>query len=281
MEAFAVLRAKLDLLVRLVDTTTGATVDDRNVLFMRDERKVRPEERGNGNYVFINTGREDFLMRIKVAGFEEYVTHIRYEELDANIPECVAFLIPSEKAKMGEGFFSLSGNLPFLEALEAINLSRIACTANEYTPKKLLMNVFSSAGAWVSLEGKYYGLLQPDKKSYEKIEVLGNEGPQDIKLKSPLEKEFTSNLPIMRIIFGSVNEDGDYLLRVRDDGGDQTYLVRYVVDGEVKFQVVDFYEGGELDPNKAFPTGESDPENTEEAEGETEAEAESKTEVKG
>ena len=79
MEAFAVLRAKLDLLVRLVDTTTGATVDERNVLFMRDERKVRPEERGNGNYVFINTGREDFLMRIKVAGFEEYVTHIRYE----------------------------------------------------------------------------------------------------------------------------------------------------------------------------------------------------------
>lgn len=281
MEAFAVLRAKLDLLVRLVDTTTGATVDERNVLFMRDEKQVRPEERGNGNYVFINTGREDFLMRIKVAGFEEYVTHIRYEELDANIPECVAFLIPSEKAKMGEGFFSLSGNLPFLEALEAINLSRIACTANEYTPKKLLMNVFSSAGAWVSLEGKYYGLLQPDKKSYEKIEVLGNDGPQNIKLKSPLEKEFTSNLPIMRIIFGSVNEDGDYLLRVRDDGGDQTYLVRYVVDGEVKFQVVDFYEGGELDLNKAFPTGESDPENTEEAEGETESEAESKTEVKG
>ena len=263
MEAFAVIKAKLDLLVRLVDTTTGATVDERNVLFMRDESQVRPDDRGSGTYVFINTGREDFLMRIKVSGYEEYVTRVRYEELDPNIPECIAFLIPSEKAKRGEGFFSLSGNLPFLEALEAVNLSRIACTANEYNKKKLLLNVFSSAGAWVTLENRDYGLLQPDKQSYEKIEVLGNEGPQYIRLKSPLEKEFTSNLPIMRIIFGNVNENGDYLLRVRDDGGDQTYLIRFVVNGEVKFQVVDFYEGGELSVEKAFPTAEAVQEETE------------------
>ena len=279
MEAFAVIKAKLDLLVRLVDTTTGATVDERNVLFMRDESQVRPEDRGSGTYVFINTGREDFLMRIKVSGYEEYVTRVRYEELDPNIPECIAFLIPSEKAKRGEGFFSLSGNLPFLEALEAVNLSRIACTANEYNKKKLLLNVFSSAGAWVTLENRDYGLLQPDKKSYEKIEVLGNEGPQYIRLKSPLEKEFTSNLPIMRIIFGNVNENGDYLLRVRDDGGDQTYLIRFVVNGEVKFQVVDFYEGGELSVEKAFPTAEAVQEETE-IEDEPDKAA-SKTEEKG
>ena len=279
MEAFAVIKAKLDLLVRLVDTTTGATVDERNVLFMRDESQVRPDDRGNGTYVFINTGREDFLMRIKVSGYEEYVTRVRYEELDPNIPECIAFLIPSEKAKRGEGFFSLSGNLPFLEALEAVNLSRIACTANEYNKKKLLLNVFSSAGAWVTLENRNYGLLQPDKQSYEKIEVLGNEGPQYIRLKSPLEKEFTSNLPIMRIIFGNVNENGDYLLRVRDDGGDQTYLIRFVVNGEVKFQVVDFYEGGELSVEKAFPTAEAVQEETE-IEDEPDKAA-SKTEEKG
>ena len=279
MEAFAVIKAKLDLLVRLVDTTTGATVDERNVLFMRDESQVRPDDRGSGTYVFINTGREDFLMRIKVSGYEEYVTRVRYEELDPNIPECIAFLIPSEKAKRGEGFFSLSGNLPFLEALEAVNLSRIACTANEYNKKKLLLNVFSSAGAWVTLENRDYGLLQPDKQSYEKIEVLGNEGPQYIRLKSPLEKEFTSNLPIMRIIFGNVNENGDYLLRVRDDGGDQTYLIRFVVNGEVKFQVVDFYEGGELSVEKAFPTAEAVQEETE-IEDEPDKAA-SKTEEKG
>ena len=279
MEAFAVIKAKLDLLVRLVDTTTGATVDERNVLFMRDESQVRPDDRGSGTYVFINTGREDFLMRIKVSGYEEYVTRVRYEELDPNIPECIAFLIPSEKANKGEGFFSLSGNLPFLEALEAVNLSRIACTANEYNKKKLLLNVFSSAGAWVTLENRNYGLLQPDKQSYEKIEVLGNEGPQYIRLKSPLEKEFTSNLPIMRIIFGSVNENGDYLLRVRDDGGDQTYLIRFVVNGEVKFQVVDFYEGGELSVEKAFPAAEAVQEETE-IEDEPDKAA-SKTEEKG
>ena len=70
MEAF-VIKARLDLLVSLVDTTTGATVNERNVSFLRDGQPVRPEYRGNGTYVFINTGREDFLMQIKVYGYEE------------------------------------------------------------------------------------------------------------------------------------------------------------------------------------------------------------------
>ena len=246
MEAFAVIRAKLDLVVRLIDTTTGAAVDERNVLFMRDERQVRPDDKGNGTYVFINTGREDFLMRIKVYGYEEYVTRISYESLSPTIPECIAFLMPSENVRKGESLLSLSGNLPFLEALEAVSLSKTLCSANEYDKKKNVLKVFSSAGARVSLDDVYYGLLRPDKLSYEKIEVVGNDAPQSIKLVQPLEEEFTSNLPILRVIFGSVKENGDYLIRVRDDGQEQKYLIRFVVKGEVRFQVVDFREGGEL-----------------------------------
>ncbi len=242
MEA-SVIRSRLDLLIRLTDTTTGAAVDERNVLFMRDERQVRPEFRGEGTYVFINTGREDFLMRIKVKGYEEYAASVRYEELDERMPECNVFLIPSENTYKGERPLTLSGNLPFLEELEAVSLSKIVCTANEYDPKKSVMKVFSNAGARISLDDIWYGLLLPDKVSYEKIEVVKTMPPQSIVLKSPLGREFTSNLPIFRIIFGNVRENGDYLLRVRDDGGSQRYLVRYVVNGEVNFKIVDFHEG--------------------------------------
>ena len=93
--AASVIRAKLDLLVRLFDTTTGATVDERNVLFMRDGVPVRPESRGAGAYVFINTGREDFLMRISVRGYEDYEVKVCYEEMDERLPVCNVFLMPS------------------------------------------------------------------------------------------------------------------------------------------------------------------------------------------
>ena len=44
----------------------------------------------------------------------------------------------------------------------------------------------------------------------------------------------------MRIIFGRVSEDGEYVLKVRDSGGNLTYLVRYEVGDEVRFQEIDF-----------------------------------------
>ena len=62
--AASVFGSRLDLLVRLYDTTTGAPVDERNVLFTRNEEPVIPAPRGEGMYVFINTGREDFLIGV-------------------------------------------------------------------------------------------------------------------------------------------------------------------------------------------------------------------------
>jgi len=242
----SVFGSRLDLLVRLTDTTTGATVDERNVLFMRDEREVRPESRGEGTYIFINTGREDFLMRVRVKGFDEYETCIRYEELDEKVPVCNVFLIPSENTSKGEKLLGLSGNLPFLESLEAVNLQRIVCNANEYDKKTKALRVFSDKGGRVYLYDTYYGLMDESRESYEKIEVVKNETPQSVILKDPLEKELASNNPVMRVVFGSVRDNGDYVLRVRDDAKDILYLVRYKVNGEVKFQTVDFREGAEL-----------------------------------
>ena len=131
MEAF-VIKARLDLLVSLVDTTTGATVNERNVSFLRDGQPVRPEYRGNGTYVFINTGREDFLMQIKVYGYEEYRMKVVYEDLDSSTPAMDIFLMPSENMFSGEGLLSLSGNLPFLKKIEAVNLLRPVCFSHEY-----------------------------------------------------------------------------------------------------------------------------------------------------
>jgi len=48
------------------------------------------------------------------------------------------------------------------------------------------------------------------------------------------------NTPICRIVYGYAR-DGNYLLRVRDDATMYKYLVRYVVDGQEYFDIVDFH----------------------------------------
>ena len=239
MEA-SVISARLDLLIRLIDTTTGALVDERNILFTRDGEPVKPAARGVGTYVFINTGREDFLMQIKVYGYEDYEKEVRYEDLDSRLPEMNIFLMPSESMFKGEKLLSLSGTLPFLKTLEAVNLNRPLCICNEYDVKKKTMKVFSTGSGRTDLSDIYYGLLLPGKQSYEKIEVTGNAAPQSVQLKEALQEEFTSNSPLFRVVFGSVSPDGSYLLRVRDDATDIRYLVRYTVNDEVRFQTVDF-----------------------------------------
>ena len=242
----SVFGSRLDLLVRLIDTTTGAAVEESNVHFLRDEREVRPESRGPGTYIFINTGREDFLMQIRVKGYEEYERLVSYDKLDERIPECDVFLIPSENTVKGESLLGLSGNLPFLEALEAVNLNRVVCHANEYDPKTKVLSVFGQMGGRVSLYDTFYGLLDESGESYERIEVARNETPQSVLLKNPLEKEVKSNSPMMRVVFGCVKKNGDYLLRVRDDGEEIRYLLKVTLKGENRFLTVDFREAKEI-----------------------------------
>ncbi|MBQ1880235.1 MAG: hypothetical protein II156_01220 [Lachnospiraceae bacterium] len=238
--AASVFGAKLDLLVRLFDTTTGAQVTERNVVFKRDGIPVRPELRDPGTYVFINTGREDFLMRTEVYGYEVYETRVRYEELDVKIPECDVFLMPSENISRGEKVLSFSGTLPFLKSIEAVCLTRPVCYAKEYNAKTMDLTVFVSSGGRVSMSDRYYGMLRADKNGYEKIEVEKNVSIQSVRLAKPVEEEQIANLPVMRVIFGSVSEDGEYLIRVRDSGEGLRYMLRYEVGDEVRFMETDF-----------------------------------------
>ena len=90
------------------------------------------------------------------------------------------------------------------------------------------------------MDDRYYGLLKEDGTGYEKIEVETSVSLQSVRLKEAIEEEQVSNLPVMRIIFGRVSEDGEYVLKVRDSGGNLTYLVRYEVGDEVRFQEIDF-----------------------------------------
>ena len=240
--AASVIRVKLDLLVHLFDTTTGATVEERQVTFMRDGIPARAEARGAGNFVFINTGREDFLMHIEVYGYKPCDIFVKYENMSEVLPTCNAFLMPSENTSKGMELISFSGTLPFLKTIEAVNLNKSICMTGDLNKRTNTMTVFNPNGGRLRLDESIYGLLSADKKFYERIEVEKVISDQSVKLKSLIERDFSPNLPIARIVYGIVNEKGNYLIKVIDDGEDKDtrYLVRYEVGEEVRFQEVDF-----------------------------------------
>lgn len=233
------IRYKLDLLIRLVDTTTGAIVTERDVQFQRDGKDVRPVQRGNGNYVFLNTGRDDCTLDVRVFDYETAQVTIRYEELDAFLPMKDVFLIPSENTAKGEQVLSLAGHLSGIEAIEAVRLGRSYCTVKNFDARKRIMNLFKANGP--SMEEISYGLIHADNMTFEAFTVEKVISPVSLKLKKPLQEEFRENAPISRIVYGQWNAEGDYLLRVRDDATNLKYLVRYVILGTPMFQIVDFH----------------------------------------
>lgn len=238
------IRYRLDLLLRLLDTTTGQTVTERDVRIFQDGKVSNPIPRGNGNYVFLNTDREDHTLEVRVFGYENALIQIRYEELDEYLPIRDVFLIPSEDTARGEQLLSLTGQLSKLESIEAVRLGKAFCSVRKYDARKCIIDLFRTNGP--SMEETCYGLLHTDDMTFEAFEVEKVINPISLKLKKPLQEEFRENAPIARIVYGQCKEDGSYILRVRDDAVSVRYLVRYVVNGTPKYQVVDFHNPEEM-----------------------------------
>ncbi len=235
-----VIRSRLDLLIRLQDTTTGLSVDERDVNFYLNGKQIRPTSRGFGNYILINHGRENGLMQIEVYGFETFEADIDYEKLDERLPTVDAFLIPSENDRSGPKMLSFSGTLKGLSSLECIHPGRPLSGIREFDKKKKIMTIYAP-NRRMNMVHSYYGLYHAEEDTYECIEITEQIENHKVRLREPLQEEFTVNAPICRRIFGRVSDDGEFLLRVRDDGKRQTYLVRYTVDGEARYKSVDFH----------------------------------------
>ena len=65
---------KLDLIVRLVDTTTGELISERQVLFLEEGNVLLLLERGTGTYILLNHGTKDTKIELRVTGYEPETT---------------------------------------------------------------------------------------------------------------------------------------------------------------------------------------------------------------
>lgn len=229
---------RLDLVVSLIDTTTGKPVEERDVRFEKDGQMVHPAPRGSGNYVFVNSGREDHDLRVNVYGYDEYLIPVRYENLDERMPREEVFLIPSENTTKGSPVITFSGKLSGLQSVQAVDLNSTGCCISGFDSRRRIMTLIKSYRS--DLEDVYYGLIDTKNRTFEPFVIEKKITEDSVKITRILERPFAVNSPITRIIYGVVGPDGRFCLRVRDDQTKRQFLVRYVVEGEERFAEVDF-----------------------------------------
>lgn len=238
MEAQATIHYQLDLALRLIDTVTGRVITEKNVQFLglSSEKKAIP--RGGGLYLFLNTGREDFDFEIHVYGYEPQQIRITYPRKEEWLPIREVYLLPLDNPIL-ERTLTLRGMLSGIEEIEAVSLTDVSCCIKEFDARKRIMTILNQRNQ--RFHHIHYGLVNRERTAYEHFELEKELSLQSLKCKRTLEKPSFINQPITRVIFGQVNAQGEYLLKVMKEEQAQ-YLVRFVVNGEVFYQMVDFHE---------------------------------------
>ncbi|MCR5431664.1 MAG: hypothetical protein K6E95_03810 [Lachnospiraceae bacterium] len=244
----AIINHKLDLVIRLIDASTGRPIDEKNTSFARDGVPMRMADKGGGVYFLVNAGREGFELTTDIYGYEAKKTSIDYGELDERIPEKLIWLMPKNA-------LSLEGTLKGVSSLCAVRLVTPSCFVNSYDARKNIITLFNPHN--LIMRYHEYGILDADRKSFEPIYVSEEDGIRTIRPAEPLRRTPGINDPIERIIQGSTSEDGGYLLKVRDDADTIEVLVRYVIDDREYFQKVEMHDvrPNELNTAKAFEIG--------------------------
>lgn len=246
-----VITAKLSLALRLIDTTTGKELQELDIRFYRGENILRPMRKGDATYVFVNEGREDFLMHITARGYDEADIQVTYEKLDQRLPMIDVFLMPSERNRVGGQVLEIHGSLSEPEYIEAINLNRPIALYHSIQQKKDIVKLTllpMTAGGGVVLDNMTYAMLDQAKERYDWFKVREQEAQLRVLLDGPPEGEHKLNDEIFRIIYGRAGPDGRFTLKVRDDGSTLPYLIRFKTGGKVYYRHLDFHEEtGEID----------------------------------
>ena len=240
MEAHATIHHRLDLALRLVDSVTGRVIEEKNVQFLTRSPGKNAIPRGGGLYLFLNAGREDFDMEVHVYGYESQKIRIIYPEKEEQMPIREIYLLPLDNP-VKENVLTLRGKLPGIEEIEAVSLTDANCCIKEFDARKRIMTILNQKN--VRFHHIHYGLLNKDRTAYEHFELEKEISLQSIKCKKRLEQEVFINTPIVRVIFGQITEQGDYVLKVANEEIAQ-YLVRFVVNGNTYYQKVDFRQEG-------------------------------------
>ena len=222
--ADAEIHYKLDLIVRLVDTTTGRRIEQRQVIFQNEEQIIPFLRRDEGLYVLLNRGRGDMDLKIQVTGFLPACVKVRYAELSENFPEIEAAMIPEISTSGFIDMLTLEGHCPGMESIAAVSLKKAYGAVDSYYTKPL--------------EEMSYAVIHEQQQEFEEFRIKKRLDKLSVKLAEPLQTACRPEEKIVRIVRGMVDGSGKYLLRMQEDGSGTEYLIRYVVNGKAAFKKI-------------------------------------------
>lgn len=238
MEKTTVFTYRLDLALRLVDTTSGRGVPGRGMTVRIDQKPVRFDEKGDGMLIFQNLGMRRFRLEITSPAYETAELEVDLDALGKGIPLLEISLIPGPRYPGAAQFQTLEGTLPGIGHLSAVRVGDNACLIREFDPRRRLVKLFNPHH--LALDRVGYALVDPDRSCYEPFRIVGHPDDQTIKTDRVLETEFRNYFPISPMVMGKWGEDGRYCLRVRDESTDCKWLIRWEEGGAVRFRTVDF-----------------------------------------
>lgn len=241
-----VITHRLNLVLRFIDTTTGKPVSGSELTLSSEGKPLHPMEKEQGTLIFIELERNDFILSISSRSFEPCTMPVRFSELDAQVPAIDIQLIPSGTNISPVPCIALQGCIPGISDLTAVRLGDNSCLIREFDPRKKLITLFNPHR--LELNRTSYALIDPDKKRFEAFRVVKRIDDNTIKIDRVLEREFSNYFPIAPIYFGQTSENGNYLLRVRDDSSAPNWLIHYQINQDSHFQCADLRQMHEIVP---------------------------------
>ena len=232
--ADAEIHYKLDLIVRLVDTTTGKRIEQKQVIFQKEEEIIPFLRRDEGLYVLLNRGRGDMDLKIQVTGFLPACIKVRYAELSENFPEVEAAMIPEISTSGFIDMLTLEGHCPGMESIVAVSLKKAYGAVDSYQERKQTLRLYYTK----PLEEMSYAVIHEQQQEFEEFRIKKRLDKLSVKLAEPLQTACRPEEKIVRIVRGMVDGSGKYLLRMQDDGDGAEYLIRYVVNGKAAFKKI-------------------------------------------
>lgn len=251
MEKVLVFTHRLELALRLVDTTSGRNISGQDVEVYADEKQIRFQEKNDLMLVFQGFEKRNFCLKVKSRIYETVEKQVDLDQLNPRMPLLELHLVPSKSYPGGTEFLSVEGVLPGIRELSAVRVGDNACLIREFDPRRKMVKLFNPHR--LSLERVRYALVDPDSNRYEPFQIVKQVDDQTIKIDRGLEMSFRNYFPITPQIIGLTKPDGTYCLRMRDDGEEAKWLVRWVTEEEAQFRVIDFrtalypkLEGGDV-----------------------------------
>ena len=232
----SIITHRLDLVISLIDTTTGLSISERNVNFSSDGKAIPFVYKGGGTYILMDTQRKNVTYDITAEGFESSKVVVEYDESVSKAPEYFVMLIPKATRYTYSKLLTLEGTCSGITEIDAVITGSHDRLFQNYVPRGNVMNFFGGG----ELTEREYALVLEKEDRFISVDIRKKIEKFSVALKNPIEENVPVGSPVQRIVKGKVLSDGRYLLRVRDDGQNVTYLVRYVVDGNVKFKKIDF-----------------------------------------